>query len=81
VTKEPKFRPTMQCQVGPFRSSNYRVLHASLFISSGKGDSYGLLDILGDVLRSVLASGYRGRARRPARLSGIREANLLNTVF
>ena len=23
VTKLPKFRPTMQCQVGPFRSSNY----------------------------------------------------------
>ena len=29
VTKLPKFRPTMQCQVGPFLSSNYEDLGVS----------------------------------------------------
>jgi hypothetical protein len=58
VTKEPKFRPTMQCQVGPFRSSNYADvrLHA-MYAAKGRVCSYSLLDVLCNILRGTLVGG------------------------
>ena len=60
VTKEPKFRPTMQCQVGPFLSSNYGCVRCC--ISGGVWDreggwAYSLFDVLCDVLPGMLVGG------------------------
>lgn len=59
VTKEPKFRPTMQCQVGPFRSSNYVFIRLrAMYTAKGRVCSNGLLDVLCDILRGTLVGGY-----------------------
>ncbi len=56
VTKLPKLRPTMQCHVGPFRSSNCPK-HAVVSLACapqlpvGAG-THRLLDVLRDVLSS-----------------------------
>lgn len=72
VTKEPKLRPTMQCQVGPFRSSNWEVLVASFYIACESRRvevwTYGLLDELRDVLMRgqpcLLGIGANSKIRR-----------------
>lgn len=51
VTKLPKLRPTMQCQVGPFLSSNYggRVSQRA-GVRCFESHAYGPLDVVGNVL-------------------------------
>lgn len=50
VTKLPKFRPTMQCHVGPFLSSNCVMVSMVLLLDREDRSAYGLLDELCDVL-------------------------------
>lgn len=60
VTNEPKLRPTMQCQVGPLRSSNCSIVSDVVWIRGL--DSYGLLDVHGNVLErgSSVPSSRKG---------------------
>ena len=60
VTKLPKLRPTMQCQVAPFLASNYGLL------TSGSVHRWSHTNLLLNVLRNVLSSGaIRTNVGRP----------------
>lgn len=65
VTKLPKLRPTMQCQVAPFLASNCKQGGVSSRLSRARieGRAHGLFDVFGDILsiRSTL------RGKNPAR--------------
>jgi len=63
VTKLPKFRPTMQCHVGPLRSSNYVPVSTSDRSSPyvRENSTYCSLDVLRDILLDrELLHGFLG---------------------
>ncbi len=75
VTKLPKLRPTMQCQVGPLRSSNY-IAPVSRVVAQGCGQQAGELRLKGahcalDVLSNVLFTLSAGTLSATLARSGV----------